>query len=185
MNKHIVVWDPKNEYWEGALVASDKLPALKARGAVTLPVEEGLLAKGAGYAKRAWGAGFPLTSNVPRLACPLSMLVFREHRMIHWAARVMSDADYDAAMKNPEFRPGGMIRFVGDGSRELTHHLHITPVTPVIETNSLGPKDERNGWTINGRGEVNPHLDGHCGFALYGYAPGLRVVWLAASLVRQ
>lgn len=184
----VVVWDPKGEFWEGSLVPVRNEQMLSARGAALLPVEPTLFSRGgnAGYVRRAWGAGYPLNpGGIPRLHCPITMLVFRDFRFLHWKARLVSTPEYDERAKEAEFRPGGMVRFVGDSTRELTHHSHVTPVTPAIDVRDLGPKDAHGGWTVGGRVQINAGVDGHFGFAIYGAGEGLRVVWVAATQTKS
>lgn len=186
----IVVWDPKSEFWEGALVDAQQEPKLRARGAVLLPCEPELFKRGgnSGFAKRAWGSGFPLSPTILKLQCPITLLCFRDPagtgHTVHWAARLVSDAQYDARTKDSAFRPGGTVRFVGDSSRMGTSHVQVSPLSPAIDTRELGAKDAHDGWTVRGKvGITLPH-DGHFGFAFYGAAEGLSVVWLAATIVK-
>ncbi len=177
---HIVVWDPKGEFWEGSVVEASYAPSLRARGCALLPCSPDLFRRGAGYAKRSWGAGFPLDRASPKMHAPLSLLIFRDHNTVHWTARLLSDGKFDEAAKDKSFRPGGSLRFVGDG-REATHHMMLSPETPPIDVRELGEKDAFGGWTVSGRARMNPQLDGHFGFALYGMGEGLRVAWVAMT----
>lgn len=185
MNKHyVVVWDPKNEFWEGSVVEPTREPSLSARGAVLLPCMPELFRRGTGYTRRAWGAGFPIVEGSPRMHASLTSLIFRDLNTVHWAARLVSDATFDEKMKEPGFRPGGMIRFVGE-NREMVSHITVSPDTPAIDLRELGPKDERGGWTIKGRGHIAPAFDGHYGFAIYGQGAGLRIVWTAMTVTND
>lgn len=183
----IVVWDPKNEYWEGSLVSTRLEPMLNARGACVMPVVPELFRLGgnAGFVKRAWGAGFPFEPGIPRMHCPVTALVLKDYPMLHWRARLLSSPEFDAQMGSPEFRPGGSIRLVGDGTRELTHHAHLHPHTPSIDVRELGPKDTNNGWTVGGRASVGAAINGHYGFSIYGAAEGIRVAWLAVTFTKD
>lgn len=187
-NTRVIVWDPKGEYWEGALVQPSQEAHLAARGVALLPLDSELLARGgnSGFVKRAWGAGYPLDAGMPRLHCPVTLMLFQEAtHVVHWKARLMSDPTFDARALDSTFRPGGSLRFVGDGSREHTHHTTASNISAPIDLRELGPKDERNGWTIGGKVAVRPHLSGHFGFALYGQGEGLRVAWLAVSATEK
>lgn len=183
----VVAWDPKGEYWEGSLVPARFEPQLAARGAALLPCVPELFKRGgaAGYVKRSWGAGFPLDVGVPRMHCPITMLVLSGYNILHWRARLVSSPEFDERAKDTHFRPGGMLRFVGDGGREQVTHLHATQVTPAIDAREIGAKDAAGGWTVGGRVLVQPQNDAHCGFALYGAGDGLRVVWLAVTATKD
>ncbi len=181
----VVAWDPKGEYWEGSLVPASFEPSLSARGAVLLPVAPELFKRGgaAGYVHRAWGAGYPLDPSTPRMHCPITVLILTGYNIVHWKARLVSTPEFDARAK--EFRPGGMLRFVGDGSREQTQHIHATQITSGIDARELGTKDAHGGWTVGGRVMVQPQNDAHCAFALYGACDGIRVAWLAVTTTKD
>lgn len=185
MNR-LVVWDPSNQYWEGSLVEQPQEALLAARGACVMPVEPSLFTRGgnAGFVKRAWGAGFPLSVGQPKIHCPITMLVFKDFRMVHWRARLVCNAEFDAKRENKEFRPGGMLRLIGDGTRELTHHMHLQSVQPAIDLRELPAKDAANGWIVGGRCAIDAPMDGHYGFGLYGEGEGVRVTWLALTLTK-
>jgi hypothetical protein len=51
-----------------------------------------------------------------------------------------------------------------------------------VNCGKLGPIDDFGGWTIQGRSQIHVQGEGCYGLALYGFAPGLRVAWAAASL---
>lgn len=190
----VVVWDPEGEYWPGGVVTQQQARefASKARrGVVTLPVlVDQLGASGCGgYSKREWGAGVPLSNPVPRLLAPLVLYVDAlppfaggkpAARGIAWAARLVRDA----AVKIE--RPDGTVRFAADGSQrnpqKATYHELGDRQQLVRE---LGAEDRHGGWTVGGEGSLGVAAEGHYGFALYATAPGLRVVWVAASLVQM
>ena len=183
----IVVWDPKAEYWEGSLVPASLEPMLVARGVALMPCAPELFKRGgaAGYVRRGWGAGYPLDQGVPRMHCPITMLVLVGYTILHWRARLVCTPEHDARMKATAFRPGGMLRFVGDGAREQTTHLHASQITPAIDMREIGPKDVHGGWTVGGRVMVQPQNDRHCGFALFGAGDGIRVAWLAVTATKD
>ncbi len=186
MNR-IVVWDPSGQYWEGSLIERSVEQVLSARGACVMPVAPELFNRGgnAGFVKRAWGAGYPLAVGQPKIHCPTTMLVFRDYRTIHWRARLVCNAEFDAKREKNEFRPGGMLRLIGDGSRELTHHMNVQSAQPAVDLRELPAKDAQNGWIVGGRAAIDAPLDGHFGFALYGEGEGVRVAWLALTLTKD
>jgi hypothetical protein len=51
-----------------------------------------------------------------------------------------------------------------------------------VDVNRLGKPDTDGGWTVYGRANLYTPGEGYFGLALYGFAPGMRVAWLAASL---
>ena len=87
----IVVDDPTREFWSGSLVDSNRNRMLEARGVVTLPILPQLakLSGVGGYAKREWGAGFPLDFLIPKMCCPLTMFCTRDYHHITWVARLL------------------------------------------------------------------------------------------------
>lgn len=180
---HIVVHDPKNEYWEGALVNQEYATVLNARGVTLLPVEPKLLTASAfaGYFKRSWGAGWPLDSGTPKMNCPLALYAFKDLRTINWCARVlpMTPADMKRAIDGQ--MPGG-LRFTGDSGQlgGFSGGINNTN-TSNIEARRLGRPDEDGGWTLSGSALLQVQTEGIFTCALYGHAPGLRVAWAAVS----
>ena len=173
----VVVWDPAGEYWEGGLVDAMRARRLKADGVVLLPVIPDLFrASGvAGYSKRAWGAGIALDSLAPRMTAPLTMYLDPKVRGVAWCARLVPDG----ATRE---RYSGTIMFAADsGQRMHLQGSYRELLDQPVRLASIGAPDEHGGWTVRGEGVASPPSEGHYGFALYASAPGLRVVWVAAS----
>lgn len=188
---HVVVWDPEGSYWEGAVVDGDKAGRLGQRGVVTLPCLPQLFEQSGvgGFSKRAWGAGLPLDSLAPRLVAPLAMFMpdtgqaVHPTRGLHWRARLVLDVREGV---RPPTRPlfDGVIRFTSDSSqRSNTKCTYQELSQRAFTARDLGPADAHEGWTVGGEGIVSAPGEGHYGFALWAGAPGLRVVWVAATLV--
>ncbi len=179
---NIVVWDPTGEFWEGSLIDSARARQLVQRGVAVLPcVPEMFHASGVGgYAKRAWGAGWPLDSAVPRLIAPLTLFCDRSMKGIHWAIRLVTSPEYAERVRGGD-RFSGMIRFAADRSQQTPFFTGVSGEKGVL-AEEIGPPDEQNGWTLQSSGVVNVPQNGHYGFGVYGTAPGLRVAWVAASL---
>lgn len=175
----IVVDDPTGEFWSGSLVDSNRNRILEARGVATLPVLPQLakLSGVGGYAKREWGAGFPLDFAIPKMCCPLTMFCTRDYHNVTWVARLS---------REPETPPrtvfDGTIRMSADSGQASPFNIGLTTDEKPHAMRELGKSDNKNGWTIKGRARIQVPQDGHYGFALYGAAPGLRVVWAAVSL---
>lgn len=187
--QHVVVWDPKGEFWEGAIVEEAKSRELEQRGAATLPcVPEIFRLTGfAGYAKRAWGSGWPLDSRTPSHVCPLSIWTpSSDLRTLHWKAFVApTDSGADRIARGQEVAGEGIVRLITGETRESvmrpglsSHHQAKDP-----EISKLGaPRD--GGWIIGGFSNFSVPGAGLYALGLYGFAPGLRVVWVAATLTR-
>lgn len=177
---HVVVEDPKGEYWEGAIVDSTTAGVLSARGVVVLPVAAELFHVSAvgGYFKRAWGAGWPLPKH-PGLSCPMLLFVTQRQTAVHWVARLVRDVESD---ERANFN--GLVRLTPDSTQALAQRPGFVADDrePAFDLSTLGPEREDGGWLIRGRAKVFAPSDGYMGLALYGAGPGLRVAWAAVSL---
>lgn len=179
----IVVYDPEGEFWTGGVVDANRARQLEAEGIVLLPVAPKLFVSGVGgFHHRAWGAGYPLDFRVPRMVCPLTMYCVKELHAAHWAARLVVDESILPQVADGSIRLEGMLRFAADSGQAGTHQAAYSPETKPILLAELGAPDEDGGWTVRGHGNVTIPLEGHYGYALYGMAPGVRVVWAACTL---
>lgn len=193
MNSHwIVVWDPQNEWWEGSLVDESRARQLEARGVALLPCMPELfkLAGVGGYAKRAWGAGWPLDYGAPRMACPLTIYMpraddpagrVRTTNTLYWKARIVPSDEVRARLLEGAVYDG-VLRLAADSGQAGPLHAGLTPRAPAPDFRKLGQPDAHGGWTIGGNGTTTPTVQGFYNYALYGAAPGFRVVWLAATV---
>ncbi len=176
----IVIEDPADEFWEGAVVVPSQANVVESRGGVVLPCDPRLfrLSGIGGFHRRAWGSGVPLGTSIPKMHCPMTIYVAAELHSLHWAARLVPDFDRRveppytgqlriAADTGQPYAISGGVGSIDDGRQHLAR---------------LGEPDERGGWTIRGRGSLQASNDGFVGIALYGMAMGLRVVWSAVSL---
>ena len=189
--KHVVLWDPSDEYWEGALVDPQVATLLRARHVATLPIEQDLIGRTAiaGYFKRSWGSGWPLGSKVPTLACPLVLYVQRDPnpavpspRRLNFAARLVAENPEVLSHAREGGGMSGMIRFAADSGQRGAHAGGVGgDQDSLIDVSKIGKPDELDGWTIYGGAKVNAPIDGFIGLALYSQAPGLRVAWAAVS----
>jgi hypothetical protein len=175
--KHVVVWDPKDEYWEGAIVAPETAAHLALRGVALLPcIPELFIQAGfAGFSKRAWGSGWPLDGATPQPVCP--MLVFypgEPHRTVHWKARLVG--------KSGEGIPLRLSAGEGRGNIVRPNLQEIVGRRNAVDVAKLGEPDENGGWTVGGTCALSVASVGAYSVCLYGCAPGMRVVWLAATL---
>jgi hypothetical protein len=177
----IVVEDPKGEYYEGSLVGRQRAIQLQARGVVLLPVEPDLfkLSGAGGYFRRAWGSGWPLDAAHAVMSCRMVLFCDPLHLNLHWAARLVS-----AEVSIPASQPHGFLRISADTSQRTPHNVRLTPVGLPVDTRTLGPQDDRGGWTVGGRALMSCPGEGHYGMALYGHAPGMRILWAAVSVTK-
>jgi len=182
----VVAWDPEDKYWEGSIVGHSVAIQIRGRGGVALPVDPALfqVAGNGGFFKRAWGAGWPCDMATPRHFCPLVIHVTKEHRVLHWAARLVPDERYlDSARSGPPDSPG-QITLMALPPRANTYQAPLTPRTTAKRIRDLGPCDDAGGWNIGGETFANVAMDGQHSFSLYGAGTGVRVAWAAISAVR-
>lgn len=177
---YIVVEDPEGEYWEGSVIPAARAKMLEARGVIAIPFEPALSHVGnGGYAKRSWGAGYPLDFRVPRMCAPLTMYCNKSFIHLTWRARIMPEDHLIEAIKRGD-KLEGMLRFASDtGSSSYAATLSSKEVPILIK--QLGKLDDRDGWIVGGSAQINISQEGQYGFALYGMASGVRAIWVAAS----
>lgn len=189
---HVVIWDPNGEYWEGGLVESSISDALRSRGVATLPTEAGLVSRSAigGWAKRAWGSGYPISTSTPRMACPVILHVAKvdqtggvSFRRLSAVARLVPDTVEDAAHVRDGGKLSGHLRLAGDTSQVGTYAAGLFEPR-VIDARELGPLDVNGGWTVYSESGINVGVDGYVAVGLYGAIPGARVAWAAVSQSR-
>lgn len=189
MNHHVVIWDPKDDFWEGALVDAMRVNELRGRGVQTLPCVPELfrIAGVGGFMKRAWGAGWPLESAVPQNVCPLTLHTLGDpYRVLHWTARLMPSAQALANVSAGKAPAQGIMRITADAGRG-TGHRGVVADDPVnggnaVDFSKLGKPDECGGWTVYGRAHLFASGEGYVGLSLYGFGPGMRIAWAAATV---
>ncbi len=175
---HVVIWDPENEYWEGAIVSEGTAAALEQRGVATLPCDPNLFSQGGfcGFAKRAWGAGWPLDGDIPMAVCPMSIFYPGEpFRTLRWKARLAGTAGQGIPIR----LAAGEAR--GNVVRPVLHD--VAGKGNAVDIAKLGDQDEHGGWTVGGETHLSVSGPSFFAICLYGSAPGMRVVWLAATLI--
>lgn len=174
----LVVEDLAGQYWPGAVVDVLKANTLRTRGVSMLPVAPRMfrLSGVGGYAKREWGAGWPMDEHVPRLHAPITVYCKEDLGNLHWLARL---APAGGAPKQLD----GSLILVSDAQQPNPLRLGITPDErePRVEGRALGKLDDRGGWIVGGKARCRVPQDGHYGLGLHGAIAGLRVVWLAVS----
>ena len=190
---HVVVWDPSGEYWEGGLVSEAEGRVLRARRVVTLPIEARLVRRGAvgGYFKRGWGAGWPIGSAVPKMACPMMLHVMAGDmlRKLHWAARLVPESDeaMEAILARVEAGEHlvGALRLCPDSGQPGAFSGGFGSAADTsIDVQKLGKPDEEGGWTVGGTATLQVGVDGFFGCCLFGMMPGISVAWAAVSQSR-
>lgn len=176
--QHIVVHDPSGEFWDGGVVDSQRAEILGQRGAVCLPCDPALFRKTGvgGFMKRAWGAGWPLDAAAAESFCPITLWAEITHRRVHWAARLIPSPAAST----------GFARLIGLPSHASGWSAVVQAEGGgLVKAETLGDPDEDGGWTVGGHGVVQLRGPGFYDFALYGMMPGVRCVWLAASLAQS
>jgi hypothetical protein len=186
---HVVVLDPRNEYWEGALVDVETAGALRARRVVTLPIEPELVRRSAigGYFRRSWGSGWPIGTKVPKMHCPMVLFVAKGDglRNLHWAARLVPESPEIARLVGEGGHLTGTLQLTGDSGQPAASSGGFLP-GPGASVNAalIGPLDEDGGWTVYGTGLIEAPVDEIFSCALYGAVAGMRVAWAAISQSR-
>ena len=173
-NRYIVIDDPELQYYDGALVERARAEQLRTRGCSVLPVDPDLFRQSGvgGYFRRAWGSGWPLDGTHPTMHAPMTLFCAERHVLLHWCARLVRDT-VDLTT--------GQLRIAGDPSQHMAGRLAgITPVDKPIDIKLLGDA-KRGGWVVGGTAKLTVGAEGHYGVALYGYAPGLAVLWAACT----
>jgi hypothetical protein len=189
---HIVVHDPEDQFWEGALIETEAAAGLRARGVVTLPIAPAIVTRSAvsGYFRRSWGSGWPLGGTVPKRICPMMLYVMRGVepasavglRTINWAARLVPENEQVKAQLEGGMKLTGTVQLVADSGQPgaSSGGFGATPET-AVQMNKMGPMDLFDGWTIYGRGTINTPSDMLFSCALYGAVLGVKVSWAAVS----
>lgn len=186
MNKqnltHIVVVDPKGEYWEGALVDPHTALMIEARGAVVLPTTPSLFRiSGVGaFAKRCWGAGIPIDAVTPRVIAPLTIYVEPELRTLHWAACLVRDHSIPDAAGSRDLL--GSLRLVSDTAQPSSTQGGVAAAQRAVVHLHEHKLDDKGMVIIRGTASIVPSSPGHAGVGLYGTGYALRLVWAAVSL---
>ena len=189
-NHYVIVEDPKGEYWEGSLVDPVTAHRLGQRNVILLPVVPDLfrLSGVGGFSKRAWGAGWSLDTPAPKHVTPLTMFCANVQdsgrqvcNVIRWVARLQHDDTAIQALKDGQ-KLQGSVRLVPDGNQRCMHRLGMSQKESPVDFSQYNAVDDRGGWTVGGMATASIPADDHYGFALYGRAPGVRVLWVAASL---
>jgi hypothetical protein len=184
---HVIIQDPAREYWEGGLVEGEVALVLRARGVITLPIEPALLQKSAlaGYYRRSWGSGWPLSLSIPRMHCPMVLYAAPSDTpgqgRLNAVLRLVPDADAIRPVRKGA-RLAGFLQLAAESGQPGSHSGGFQPdVDTRIDVQALGPLDADDGWTVYAGGQLNVPADGFFSCALYGAAAGLRVAWCAIS----
>jgi hypothetical protein len=175
----VVVEDMSGEYWEGAVVDRQKAHVLEARGVAMLPCVPELfrMSSVAGYSKRAWGAGIAMRALVPEMIAPLTLYCVPSTRGVAWKARLVPDGPRRGQYE-------GFVRFSADsGQRSPMNGAYQELGDKPVFVRELASLDEEGGWVVGGKGLASFGVEGHYGFGIWGTAPGIRVVWVAATMV--
>lgn len=186
--KHVVVEDPTHEYWDGGLVTDRDAAVIASRGGTCLPVEPEVVRTGGvnGWYKRSYGAGWPLETKFPTLACRMVLGMRPGNWRVHCAYRLLPGPEVLELVAQPALlaaRFPGTLGLVGDTGQPGIHSPRVKPDRDVLTTSMLGPMDRNKGWTIQAPAAATTERDGAHGFALYGSMPGgFRVAWVALSV---
>jgi len=187
MSKHVVIYDPKDEYWEGALIEPEVAHLIRARKAITLPIEPEHLHRSAvgGYYRRAWGSGWPLSASLPKMHCPIILFASPSYvpgsGRLNVAVRLVPDIEVLPFLLSGG-KLSGAIQIAAESGQPGAHSGGFAPAEDTrVDVAQLGPMDEEGGWTVYAGGHLNVPGEGFFSCALYGAAAGLRVAWCAVS----
>ncbi len=186
---HVVVHDPRNEYWEGGLVDAETASVLRARRVVTLPIEPELVRRSAigGYFRRSWGSGWPVGTKIPKMHCPMVLFVAKGDGLhnLHWAARLVPESAEVTRLIGEGGHLTGSLQLTGDSGQPGTSSGGFLPGPGArVDVSQIGQLDADEGWTVYGTGIMEAPVDEIFACALYGAATGLRVAWAAVSQSR-
>jgi hypothetical protein len=81
----------------------------------------------------------------------------------------------------------GFLKISIDASQVIANKAGVTPRDSGVDIRALTKmKLSKTGhFLVQGSATIRCPTDGHYGFGLYGYAPGLRLVWAAVSQAAQ
>lgn len=178
----IVVDDPSGNWWEGSLVEDEaRMRVLEGEGISLLPVMPMLMRQSGvgGFFKRAWGSGIDLSNQNPQVIAPMILYVDPLVTTINWLVRLMPDPKIQGIRKF-----NGILRLMHDPGQPHAPIGGLSGARTKVELTELPAPDARGGWTIRGEYDIRPHAAGHIGLAIFGTAPGLRVIWSAVSASR-
>lgn len=174
----VVVWDPTGDYWEGAIVEAARVADLQTKGVALLPCCPELFSEVpfCGYAKRSWGSGWPIDSNVPRRVCPLALYSPGDpYRQLRWMVRLVGEKGRGIPM-----------RLAAGEQRANVIRPSLSEVggaaTNMVDVPNLGDPDAAGGWTVGGHALLSMPGPGMFALSLYAANPGMRVAWVAATL---
>ena len=148
----VAIWDPKGDIWEGALLEDSAALALLGRGGVALPVDAAAVKDGglSGYAKRAWGGGWPMDFATPRLCCRIAVgTPAGTGKVIHWAARLLPTQEIARAATAGEMHKySGSFHLAADSSQVGVQKCSVNNGTAPVTVAQLGQLDRHGGWNV-------------------------------------
>ena len=111
-------------------------------------------------------------------------LAFEAPKNVDWCARIMPTKEALDRIEKGQAATQGILRLAGAEARgnQMSGVVTDHDGKNAIDVSKLGKPDENGGWTVYGRAMIHANVEGCFGLALYGFAPGLRVAWLAATL---
>lgn len=179
IDRHVVLYDPSDHFWEGALIDPANASQVEAKGVATLPVmTESIGLNGAGgYAKRAWGSGWPLKAH-PSATAKVVLFVRPGIERFHWKVRIRHQ-------QGPGGDLHGQIRFCPDASQLLTTASGLSAGGEQgagFDLRKLEGMEESNAaWHVGGTFGMRVADYGYVGFAVFGHGAGFSIEWAAVS----
>jgi hypothetical protein len=105
-------------------------------------------------------------------------------KVINWCARLVPGDSARERINRGQEPAQGILRIAAHEQRGslLRGSISEDGLRNAVDTAKLGPLDPFDGWTVGGRARIFCTGEGCYGLSLYGFAPGLKVAWVAASL---
>ena len=197
MEQKYIVVEGANHPWrngtlrEGQIIDRNEFLRLQAAGVVMLPYAEPLakLSGIGGYHRRAWGEGITLNGLAPRLVCPLTVFLTRQHNAkLSWVALAVPDEETMRDLQAGRRPYTGRAQLAGDPSQTIATKLVTGGDGGMVQFDGLGMPQYRKdlgGFLLRGDTEARVPMDGYYGLGIYGMARGLRVVWAAVAQATQ
>src|SRR5216684_2422618 len=146
---HLVLEDPTQEYWTGALVDDLRDWQLQSRGVITIPVVPDLFRKSGvgGFHQRFYGSGWDLNSSAPKMFSPMTMFCVQDLQVLNWRAKLIMDESFqhkeDTVLQ-------GFILPASDTSQVNNNRLGIG-VPNAIQMRDLPLAELKQGLVIGGK----------------------------------
>jgi hypothetical protein len=119
----------------------------------------------------------------------MTMWVDKSCPVIHWCASLVLEPGWlEKIEADEDFENlNGSVQICADQGQPLPLKMGLTPITPAQDVRKLNKhslsrnRSDKKHFLVGGSAQAMIPGDGLYGFAIYGFAPGLRVAWAAVS----